>query len=277
MRTLYWSLFLLLPNLCWSTGDSLRYLLPKDTLLLTVGSGDEKYVTHILEKKQTLYSLAAFYGLETSHLYASNPGLSASGPRVGSSILVPVCNKAIIRYKIKGFRRDQYAPILYQVKKGDTVYSIAKRMLNMPEDSVLTRIGIRSYNDLKPGQYVNIGWMSIQGIPDTICGEATQYTGPYGKAFDKLRENGKLLESKGAAIWVKDGDHSNYYALCDEVPSRSLVEVYNPLTKRTVHVKVMGQVPRTTYDENVIIVLSSKAAQTLGAIDKRFFVHIRHE
>jgi hypothetical protein len=74
-----------------ATGDSLYYLLPTDTVILSIEQYGEKIFTHRLEKKQTLYSLAHFYGLSVEELYYYNPGLKETSAKLhqGSESLFP--------------------------------------------------------------------------------------------------------------------------------------------------------------------------------------------
>ena len=66
--------FLLLPFFIFASfqGDSLHYLTPQDSVLLTVDESNQKIIIHRLEKKQTMYSLAKFYGLELIELMYFN-------------------------------------------------------------------------------------------------------------------------------------------------------------------------------------------------------------
>ncbi|HOY19874.1 MAG TPA: hypothetical protein PLC89_21355, partial [Haliscomenobacter sp.] len=66
-------LFLLLPGYVFATGDSLRYLTPRDTIILSVGANDAKIFEHKIEKGQTIFSLARFYGLKMDALRYLNP------------------------------------------------------------------------------------------------------------------------------------------------------------------------------------------------------------
>ena len=56
-------------------GDSLNYLTPQDSVFLTVDENNQKIIEHRLEYKQTMYSLAKFYGLELNELMYFNEEL----------------------------------------------------------------------------------------------------------------------------------------------------------------------------------------------------------
>jgi hypothetical protein len=61
------------------TGDSLNYLNFKDTIFITIGNYQEKIFEHHIAPKQTLYSLAKFYGLSLTEVYYYNPELNSDG------------------------------------------------------------------------------------------------------------------------------------------------------------------------------------------------------
>jgi len=48
----------------------------------------QSYVTHIVKRKETLYSISRLYGLKPEDLYKANPGLT-SNIRIGQSIRIP--------------------------------------------------------------------------------------------------------------------------------------------------------------------------------------------
>ena len=56
----------------------------------------------------------------------------------------------------------------------------------------------------------------------------------------------------------------------------TIIEVLNPMTNRTVYVKVIGKIPDTAYRDEVAVILSPLAAKLLGAIDPRFFVKVKY-
>ena len=272
--------------LCWAclpklhaTGDSTQYLVPGDTVFLSIGMLGEKVLVHQMEKKQTLYSLSKFYGLSVEELYYFNAGLKERSVALGELIRVPVPNRAIARYKTADFNPNEYVPVFYTVKKGDTMYRISKHHFRMPMDTIKARLGQEGH-DLKPGQLIPVGWMSVHGIPE----ELREFVGgPLERRNNALRQiysresSGSGREQRGVACWQTDSkEDSDLYALHREAKRNSIIEVYNPMTNRNVYVKVIGRIPDTAYGNNVKVVLSPLAAKLLGAKDPRFFVKVKY-
>lgn len=263
-----------------ATGDSLRYLTPKDTIFLTIEFDSEYIFEHYIERKQTLFSLGQFYGLSLEELYFYNPGLKERTLGVGESVRVPIPKKAIIRYQNNGFDAKKHVPVAYVVKKGDTIFGIAKRYFRMEISEIMTRNNLSS-ESVKVGQRLLIGWMSMDGVPaeyhDTGGSPYARRNNAMRKVY--LREKGdkKEKEHQGAASWQRESkEAADFYALHRYAAKNSIIQVYNPMNKETIYVKVIGKIPDSAYDNNVVVVLSPMAARALGALDPRFFVQVKY-
>ncbi|MFN8318325.1 MAG: LysM peptidoglycan-binding domain-containing protein [Saprospiraceae bacterium] len=86
------------------------------------------------------------------------------------------------------------------------------------------------------------------------------------------------VNDKGVAYW-QHGHRSNAhkYVLHNTAAINSIIELYNPMLKRTVRAKVIGRIPDETYRNDIDIVLSEGAAESLGALDSRFQVEMRYK
>ncbi|MEN0004768.1 MAG: LysM peptidoglycan-binding domain-containing protein [Bacteroidota bacterium] len=263
-----------------ATGDSLNYLSLKDTIFLTSGNYNEKLFEHSIERKQTLYSLSKFYGLSVEELYYYNPGLKEQRIKLGQAIRVPIPNRAIIRYKDQGFEPSEHIPVYYIVRRGETMYRIAKVYFRMPIKDMMARNDLTD-TALKAGQVLKVGWMKISGIPEEYRQSAGGPLARRNNAMKKIFrvEAAKLRqrEHQGVAVWKKEAkEDSDLYALHRYAKLNSIVAVKNPMNNRTVYAKVMGRIPDTAYDNNVAVIVSPLAAKLLGAKDPRFFVRVNY-
>ncbi len=263
-----------------ATGDSLRYLTPEDTIFITVSNSGEKIFEHVLVRGQTLFSLARFYGLRVADLQYYNPGLSVQTLKVGQRIRIPIPNRAIVRYLPPEVdARSYFAPIFYIVRKGDTMFSLSRRYFRMPMDTLRQR-GDFEGNGLRVGQRIPVGWLSIEGIPDSFHNKALPaiFRANYKlqPRFESCAARSRIAEDQGVASWKKEESSKDYFALHRTAPLRSVLEIYNPMTGRKVYAKIVDRIPPTAYDDNVVVVLSSPTARLLGAIDERFFVRLKY-
>ncbi len=277
-----WLFFLgiIFSNPTSATGDSLNYLTLKDTIFLTVSPFNEKIFEHQVEPKQTLYSLARFYGLSVEELYSYNPGLEIGNLRIGQRLSIPIPNRAIIRYKTEIFDSTRFIPVYYVVRKGDTMYGISRYMFRMPIDSIMQRNMLQE-PELRTGQRIHVGWMSIDGIPEEFRqfrgGPLERRNAAMKKVYLRSNTGKKENQHQGAAYWIKDSkEDSDFYALHRNAPLYSIIEVTNPMNNRVVYVKVIGKIPDTAYRDNVVVVLSPLAAKALGAVDPQFFVRVTY-
>ena len=284
MRKLIYLIILFsLPNLSFATGDSLKFLTAKDTIFLSMNGYQEKIFTHVLEKGQTLYSLARFYGLKLEEVYAYNPRLKKEGYKPGDGVIIPIPNRAILRYKNSSYRVWNYVPVFYEVKKGDTFYGISKRYFKMPIDTILQRNSLPPDWGLSKGQKLHIGWMSRHGIPDSIRqirgGPLWEKSYAMRNAYFQKKSVKREYKQSGAANWnqEKGGGTGDLYVLHPYAPIGSIMSISSPLLNRTVYAKVIGRMPSRAYDKDETkVVVSPAVAKMLGARDPRFFVEIRY-
>lgn len=272
--------FLSSASVVTATGDSLSYLTPKDTIFLSVAQFNERYFNHYLEPKQTLFSLAKFYGLALQELYFHNPGLSPQTMKIGMPVRIPIPKRAIHRYWEQEMIPGRFAPVYYVVRKGDTLYRISKNYFDMPMEEIMARNGLLDHT-LKREQKLHVGWLSLDGIPDSLRtyagGELGKRNAAYRKLYQYDMANEREREHQGVAFWPKDLEgEADLMVMHRKAEVGSVVSLYNPMSRRTIYAKVVGRIPDTVYKDDVIVVVSPLVARLLGAIDPRFFVKVKY-
>ncbi len=281
LQPLLWFLFLGTHSLS-ATGDSLEYLSPKDTVFIHVNAFGQKLFKHVLAPGQTLYSLAKFYGMTLGEVFTLNPGLNAETYAPGDSVVIPIPNRAILRYPPEDYNPFDYVPVCYVVRQGDTFYRISKQYFRMPMRDLAYRNGLRNA-DIAPGQILHVGWMSRYGIPDSFRlpgGPLWQRSNQLRRAFAQQGLTKKEVLQKGAAWWDQNKPAGNdLYALHDDAPRNSIIEVRNPSLdgpQFPVYLRVIGPIPDHAFSQKPAVVISHAAAQLLQAKEERFFVEIRY-
>ncbi|MGB1218011.1 MAG: LysM peptidoglycan-binding domain-containing protein [Saprospiraceae bacterium] len=261
-----------------ATGDSLNYLLPQDTVFLEINHRGQKIFRHTIEKGQTLYSLALFYGMDIHRLWDYNPNFKEKGTsRIGDKIVVPIPNKCIHRISEKIANRVEFSPVCYLVKPGDTMYNLAKRNFKM-DTSLIRQYNALSNNSLDVGQLLHIGWMKADSIPQSWQ-SPTSYDSEnkqnYIKFLDKAYSK-MTITGQGKAEWDKsDSDDSGLVCLHSIAPRGSIIKLINPVRQRTIYARVVGRLP-SNYEEYVVVKISKQTAKALGAIDEQFFIKVEH-
>ncbi len=111
-----------------------------------ISSDKEKnYRYHTIQPKETLYSVARTYQLLPEDVKRANPGLSVETFQIGKIIRIPFfeSNEVFIPYE------KQIANIRYTVKRGETLYRIAKRFNVSVEDIKRDNPGIDEKGNLQ--------------------------------------------------------------------------------------------------------------------------------
>ncbi len=270
--------------------ESDNLLTHKDTLFLTFKDNGEKFITHIIKPNQTYFSISNYYGMDSETMLKSNSKAEKEA-KVGESLLIHIPNKAITRFRTKNFLRWKYAPICYQVKKGDNLFQIAKVQFRMTLDSITSMNNLKG-KTIKEGMILLVGWFKLEGIPkpapqkveakvpsdsSLVVPVSTEILNPKNEENRKLFENlkGSKRISKGKAFWQKNGSKSSeFFCLHRTARVQSTIKIKNPMTNKIAYAKVIARMNDKSYSGNVILVLSSAAAKYLGAVDQNFFVNI---
>lgn len=271
-------LFFLKTNIGFATGNSSQYLTAKDTLFITLDElTGEKIFEHRIEPKQTLYSLGRFYGLNEEELYPYNQGLKSNIVGIGHIVRVPIPNAAIKRFQGSDFKKWDYAPIMFKVKRGDNLFNIARRMFHMPVDSVMKWNNLSNAN-IHPGQMLQIGWMSLEGVSDEVRNARRGSLDVRSKMLNAYFEKQKKsVEERGAACWnAKGNSKTDLYCLHRIAKVGSIVGVTSTMSNRTIYAKVIGKIPEYAYGSETVVIVAPSVAKLLGAKDEKFFVKIRY-
>jgi peptidoglycan DL-endopeptidase LytF len=95
------------------------------------------------------------------------------------------------------------------------------------------------------------------------------------KTAAKAEEANKPLKEvieKGAASWINDEqvNPNKFYALHRTAPIGTIIKVTNTMNNQSVFVKVVGILPETGDNQNLIIKISKAAAKKLQVLDNKF-------
>ena len=71
-------------------------------------------------------------------------------------------------------------------------------------------------------------------------------------------------------------DTNKYLALHKSAPVGTIMQVKNAMNGQVVYVRVIGKLPETGANDKVIVRVSKKAYQKLGALDSRFRVDVSY-
>lgn len=86
------------------------------------------------------------------------------------------------------------------------------------------------------------------------------------------------VDEKGTGIWITDPDLDpiKMLVLHRTAPIGTIIKVTNPMTNRSTFAKVVGKFTENESTRDVIIVMTKAVAESIGALDKRFFCNLTY-
>lgn len=140
------------------------------------------YRTHIVEKGQTLYSIAKSYKISVAILEEDNPTIDAAALKPGTELLVRRSEMGYAttdEIESEERKRSQSVEVgegYHEVKPGETVYSLSRRY-GLSEEEFLALNNLASSADLKAGMVVRVA-KSAEKMPieSTENAERTENT-----------------------------------------------------------------------------------------------------
>ena len=178
--------------------------------------------SHVVESKETLYSISKRYGVTIQQLKEWN-GLPDNDVKVGSVLIVTAGSTSAI-----------------PPKRPETATAEVRQLIPVKEE-------------VKPENNEN----TIR-ISESVRGS------------DEVKEGGLAELIEGS-----DGNRK-YLGLHRKAKAGTILKVRNELNNREVFVRVVGSLPDTGVNDNVVIKISRSAFDRLGAIDQRFRVEVTY-
>ena len=202
---------------------------------------------HTVEARQTLYSISKMYGVAVEDIrrWNSMPDNSIS---IGTSLIVG-----------KGAAQPTKKPVYMpeaddEMTKPKATESVAAATPVTP--AVTT--GAPTASTAGP---------AVAELATTVAEEAEE---------ENVSGVKKIMESGMAEMIDPKADTNKYLALHKSAPVGTIMQVKNAMNGQVVYVRVIGKLPKTGENENVVVRISKKAYQKLGAVDQKFRVDISY-
>ena len=97
--------------------------------------------------------------------------------------------------------------------------------------------------------------------------------------YDQQKKNGEATETTGSAGVFKSTSgwtDSKYYCLYSSATPGTVIKISNPVNGKFVFAKVLDNIPDIKQNEGLLIIISSAAADALGAAEGNFNCSINH-
>jgi LysM repeat protein len=195
--------------------------------------------------------------------------------------------------------------ITYKVKAGETLYRIATTH-NMNYNDLAKFNGLKSTN-VQAGQTIKIPInntvasnevkeqpkadsenINVNANTSSSSSTTSNVNGNHSTAKNEIEHhnaysyhesNGSITE-QGVATWIMESSVSKnekFYALHRSAPMGTIIKVNNPMSNRSVFVKVVGVLPDTGDNHDVLIKITQSAARRIGIFESRFRVEISYK
>ena len=201
-------------------------------------------------------------------------------------------------------------PAHYTVAKGETLFGIARKFQLSPEDLIklnklpaggAVRVGQQlllaaseagtttpTPKPARPAELESIPAASTSktpaaSVPDKPAQIAT--VTPAEKGEEKEKEDrtpsrasevlARVVET-GLGATIEKSVTDKYLALHKTAPVGTIMQVKNAMNGQSVYVRVIGKLPDTGENNNILVRLSPRAVQKLGTADSRFRVETNY-
>ncbi|WP_421939949.1 LysM peptidoglycan-binding domain-containing protein [Pedobacter sp.] len=251
--------------------------------------------THTVLRNETIFTIAKQYGVTAYQIRKLN-NLEDNVLKIGQVIKVPSDivvdvpkqeekkeeKKEEKREKAKENSAQKEESFVHTVANGENIFSIAKKYN-------LTAYQIRTANKLEDNT-LTIGQKLVipkppqpRSVNDASKEEQESEPDSTMVKDPRLRRDPSVyglsqIEEKGTAVWIADQDldASKMLVLHRTAPIGRVVKITNPMTNRSTFAKVVGKFTENESTKDVIIVMTKAVADSLGALDKRFFCNITY-
>lgn len=236
------------------------------------------FVKHVVSLDETLYSLLKKYDCSAEQVFLINPDLrNKSNIYVNQVIKFPVHSSIVSSRKPLEIKPDELISTVHHVLPKETLYSISKkygvdidelkRVNNIEENgiqigqSIVIRTTIKEYNS-------NLALSIPNSFPDDK--KPDHFVVPNAPMGEKVSELGI------AEVIKTDRNSNKMLALHKNAPLGSLMTVKNEATGDRVVVKVIGKLPDTGNNNNVLVRLSPSAFYKLNPKDIRIRAEVAY-
>lgn len=229
--------------------------------LTSATSGDKK---HSVRKGDTLYSLSRTYGVSAAEIAKANSRGLNDGIKIGETLIIPgvkttaPATSTNASYPVKKFTPRQVA------STPDTPYRDED---NRPRSE-------RTAAQEIPQTEEAVSTLSAPANHGLRTGSSNPVE--YPGIFNQYATQGyKISKLRGTASYIADVTSGNQnLVFYNHAETGSVVRITNMLNHKTIFAKVMGKVPPAEAAQDVMLKVTSSAADELGVEEARFLVEV---
>ena len=260
----------------------------KDSSLIqmnTIKLDSSRSDVHIVQKGETLYSISKKYDVRLKDLKKWNDLSNNDLPlgmilKLSETAKIPTETTSVVQepvesidstsneIEIEPLETDPFEGFeKYLVQTGETLSTIANK-IGVGIDS------LKIWNSLDE-DYLKIGQQLFFKPSEDV--EKASISKPKEKNRVQIDENGfERVFEEGVASVIQSMNTTKYLALHRTLPIGTNLEVRNLMNNQIVHVKVVGKLPDTGLNKNLLLRLSEPAYDQLGILDSKSRVEVSY-
>jgi len=214
-------------------------------------------VFHTVAKGETLYRIAKENSISVDDLKKLN-NLSSNNVKLGQKLIIGKTTKSKdqIINDVSPSTHEIHEPVIEKVDESKSIQKKEVKTVAVERATTVKSEPIKPFKVDSPSVYSSLGNSSSSALEkDPKSGVVTE----------------KVKES-GLATWISDGElnQNKFYAMHRTAPVGTIIKITNKMNNNSVFVKVVGLLPDTGDNANIIIKITQAAAQRIGALDQRF-------
>lgn len=220
---------------------------------------------HVVVKGETLYRISKENGVTVEQIKEWN-NLSSNNVALGQRLKVGEqslsSSKEVVETQTTVSENKPKKEPTKEIEKPVTVVKEKEVVKSTPPDEVKSTPVKSDTNSTLPDVYNN---------PGSYRNSVIEKDPKSGATVEKITET-------GVATWMTDGElnQNKFYALHRTAPVGTIMKVTNRMNNNSVYVKVVGLLPDTGDNKNVMIKITQAAAQRIGALDQRFTAELSY-
>jgi LysM repeat protein len=252
----------------------------------TGGQGDK--VVHKVISGESLYLIGQKYGVSVNDIKKWN-NLRSNTISVGQSLSIYPGPEKAAELNRQMEVMETHGKKIHIVSAGETLFAISNKY-NISVSKLREWNRLES-NNLSIGQELVVGYLDkddkeqvvivqdIQTEEDTKEEVVVQTVVVDGSEMQKTENTGsyKKVSENGIAQVIEGSETTNkYLALHRDAAIGTIMQIKNEMNDLSVFVRVIGKIPDTDDNRNILIKVSKVAYDRLGAINDQFPVEITY-
>lgn len=243
------------------------------------GALSATFIEYTIKAKDNLNMLASKYGTTVEEIKRVNQ-LNSINLRIGQVLKIPVTNgeiESVTQQAVVNTVKSENS-FEHIVATSETIYSIAKKYN-------LTTYQLKAANNLTENELTVGQKLTIKGANKIAINTPAEEESESVETMKdpKLKQPASKFglvrfDEKGVAVWIADQDldPTKMFVLHRTAPVGTIIRVTNPITNRSAFAKVVGKFTENETTKDVIIVMTKAVADSIGALDKRFFCNLNY-